>query len=220
MNHTTRYDRFPDTARRGIPLDLSTLLALCLCALTACGADTRIALSAPVTTLSAAPAVSQAVSVTLLGAQDLRADRTSLGGISQIVERKVRTDTDVAAWVEDSLAASLIQAGYRVTRAETPKNAPIPIGLALSVTEAATNCTAQVSSSWLCDTRITATIEIYKDSRGVQRGTYNGRYTESFYTLTFPSESQYRQAFDGAMHNFLAKALPEVISGINIAAHS
>jgi uncharacterized lipoprotein YajG len=205
--------------RRFITPSLSTLFALCVCVLSACATDTRIALSVPAaTTPSQAPVGAQTVSITLLRAQDQRADRTSLGGIHQVFERKLRSNTDVATWVEDSLAASLTQAGYRVARAESPKDVATPIVLALSVTEAATNCTAQISSSWYCDTRITATIEIYKDSEGVQRGTYNGRYGDSFYTLTFPSETQYQQAFDGAMRDFLANAFPEVINGINTAA--
>lgn len=120
----------------------------------------------------------------------------------------------------DSLAAGLTQAGYRVTRAETLKDAATPIVLVLSVTEVATNCTAQFSSSWLCATNVTGTIEIDKDGRGWQRGTYSGKHTDSFYTLTFPTASEYQETFDGAMHDFLAKALPEVTHGINAAAHS
>jgi hypothetical protein len=71
--------------------------------LPACATDTRIALNVPAaTSLSQAPVGAQKVSITLLRAQDLRADRTSLGGIHQVFERNLRSNTDAATWVEDS----------------------------------------------------------------------------------------------------------------------
>jgi hypothetical protein len=147
--------------------------------------------------------------------QDLRPDPTTVGNIRNgygMVTAQVRSNSDVAMWVANSLIGGLEQAGYRVERAETVETAQTPIAIDIGVSRVFTE---YVPTFFTIDGKadVAAQVEVYKQGQRILRRVYTGKYENANFVVA-TSAGEYQELLNEAMKDFLQKAIPDLTNSL------
>jgi hypothetical protein len=112
-----------------------------------------------------------------------------------------RPENDVAVWIGNAFIPGLEHAGFHIERAEHRADAPTPIALRITVTE------AYVHSE---ETRVAVVVDAARNGQSLFRRTYSGVST----LAGGSSADAYQRALQDALQKMLDQAIPNLAAAL------
>jgi hypothetical protein len=160
-------------------------------------------------TIPSAASVGNGRSITLLRPRDERPNPAVIGaGARGVVcfascTAHAYTQTDVAVWIGNAIAAGLEHANFRIDRAENLDQSPTPVALEIVIREAYVHYD---------ETRVAVVVEAYRtgQTQRLFRRSYAGVSTMG----SGSSGDAYQQALQDALRKLLDQAIPNLAGAL------